>query len=128
MKITNKKFIEVDDWDELIIKTYGRPYKFQQQDDCRGRGIHTLSVPSEYDEEAEMNDYIPELVNGSKMGVKFAVWLDRDPKQQIPGQEQPYQLNLFWERNFYPNINTVANDLYNQGLLGKGEYIINIDW
>lgn len=36
-------------------------------------------------------------------------------------------INLFWERNFYPDINTLANDLYKKGLIKKGEYLIVID-
>ena len=35
---------------------------------------------------------------------------------------------LFWERNFYPNVNMIANDLHSKGLLESGEYIIVIDW
>ena len=62
------------------------------------------------------------------MGVKFAKWLERDPKQPIKNQQYEWELNLFWIRNFYPNIQTVANDLYKKGLIKKGEYTINIDW
>jgi hypothetical protein len=35
---------------------------------------------------------------------------------------------MFWERNFYPDTYTVANDLYDKGLIEAGDYIINIDW
>jgi hypothetical protein len=75
-----------------------------------------------------MNDSIPEIVNGDIMGVKFKTWLDRNPKQPIVDQEFDWDLSLFWERNFYPDIQIVANDLYKKGLIEAGDYIINIDW
>ena len=62
------------------------------------------------------------------MGVKFAVWLARDTKEwNGKEQDKPY-IDMFWERNFYPDIHTLANDLYDKGLIEKGEYVINIDW
>lgn len=122
--------IEVDDWDKLVSSTYNRRYTFQQQDDCQSRGTISLTIPDpdaeEYEE--EMNDSIPEVVNGVEMGVKFNVWLSRDPKQQIPNQTSDWDLDLFWDRNFYPNISMVANDLYKKGLIEAGDYLINIDW
>lgn len=128
LRYTKKRFISVQDWDALVEETYRRPYSFQQQNGCQSRGIYTLTVPSEYDDEEDMNDSIPEEVNGDIMGVKFEVWLARDPNQPIKDQKYEFQLELFWERNFYPNIETVANDLYKKGLIEAGEYVINIDW
>lgn len=37
-------------------------------------------------------------------------------------------LSLWWERNFYPSVEVVANDLHARGLLPAGEYTIDIDW
>ena len=45
IKVSNKKFIEVQDWDNLVSETYGKIYSFQQQDDCKSRGIEDISVP-----------------------------------------------------------------------------------
>ena len=130
MKIKNVKMIEVQEWDELVSKTYGRPYKFQQQDGCKDRGTFSLTVPSEYTDDDAMNDSIQEVVNGDEIGVTFAAWLVRDPKQKLPGadDQEDYCLDLFWSRSFYPDIYTVANDLHDKGLLEAGEYVINIDW
>lgn len=75
-----------------------------------------------------MNDSIPEVVNGYEMGVKFEVWLARDPNQPITNQKYDWELELFWERNFYPDIHTLANDLHSKGLIEAGDYLINIDW
>lgn len=120
--------IEVSDWDTLVSSTYKRPYNFQQQYGCQSRGIFHLTIPSEYTEDSEMHDSIPEIVNGEEMGVKFDVWLSRDINKPIPYETQGYELDLFWDRNFYPDIHTVANDLHKKGLIEAGSYIINIDW
>lgn len=39
LKYTNKKVISVQDWDELVQETYGKPYSFQQQNGCQDREI-----------------------------------------------------------------------------------------
>ena len=127
IKFKNKKVIDCFDWDKLVQETYKRPYCFQQQDDCQDRGQIGLIIPyTSYDE--EMHDSIPEVINGEEMCVKFKVWLERDPKQQIPNCTEDYQLELFWERNFYPELQAVANDLHSKGLIEAGEYTIDIDW
>jgi len=64
------------------------------------------------------------------MGVSFKAWLKRDPKQKLSSKDDQdsYSLMLWWERNFYPEIQMVVNDLYDKGLIEAGDYIINIDW
>ena len=54
-------------------------------------------------------------------------------KQVLNSEEKGFRkdqwaIDLWWERNFYPNIQMVANDLHSKGLLEAGEYTINIDW
>jgi hypothetical protein len=114
MNIRTVKMIDCQEFDELVKTTYGRPYCFQQQNGCQARGIQYLTVPDD-DNDEYMNDDVPEEVNGDQMGVKFATWLARDPaaplKTSEKGSEQ-FDLGLFWERNFYPDIQTVANDLH----------------
>lgn len=152
LKVKTEKVISVDDWDKLVSDTYGKPYSFQQQDGCKDRGYYPLVVPSENDEEeADMADAIPEVINGEeRIGVKFSTWLARDPKAPLnptpeelttnnyyfgktKGDEQSYKtspshIELFWERSFYPNLQTVANDLHEKGLLPEGDYLIDVDW
>ena len=129
VKYNNVKVIDCSDWDALVQETYGKTYNFQQQYDCQSRGMFSLTIPCDnWEEEEEMHDSIPEEVNGEKMGVKFDLWLARDPKQPIPNQEYDWELELFWERNFYPSVYTVANDLYKRGLIEAGDYSIKIDW
>jgi hypothetical protein len=129
MKIKTVQSIDVSDWDELVESTYGRPYNFQQQDDCKDRGIEHITVPD--DPEDFENDTIPEEVNGEEMGVSFKAWLARDPKQPLAAEDEwdrKHGLQLFWLRNFYPHVSMVANDLHAKGLLPAGKYQIVIDW
>lgn len=125
--------IDLQDWDDLVSSTYGKPYSYQQQNGCQS-GIFSLDVPNEEIEDDYYDDSIPEVVNGDVMGVKFDTWLKRDPKQPLKDMESPssnvtdLNLRLFWYRNFYPDIHTIANDLHKRGLLDEGSYVINIDW
>ena len=128
MKTSTVQMVSVQEWDKLVMETYGRVYSFQQQNGCRDRGIFTITVPSQFADDDFENDTVPEVVNGKEMGVSFKAWLERDPKQPIENQEYDYQRDIWWERNFYPDIHAVANDLHKKGLLEAGEYTINIDW
>ena len=121
--------IDVADWDKLVQETYGRPYAFQQQDGCRSRGSFRLSIPSKEVDDYE-RDTVPEEVNHEERGVSFAAWLVRDPKQMLsaPGDQDSWCCALWWERNFYPDVQVVANDLHTKGLLDAGDYTIDIDW
>jgi len=112
----------------MVQETYGRMYCFQQQEDCKGRGTEYFSVPATYSCDEEMNDSVPEVINGSDMGVKFEVWLARDPKEWNGSKEDERFLDLFWERNFYPDFGTLINDLHKKGLIDEGEYMMEIDW
>lgn len=149
MKIKTIKQIDVEDWDDLVQKTYGKPYSFQQQEGCRDRGIEVISTHSDWAEDFA-NDTIPEVINGEKMGVSLKAWLARDPNAPLnPSKKELAECNyykgnteeeerewkedkthilMFWERNFYPEPNILAADLCKRGLLEAGEYQIYIDW
>lgn len=129
IKIKTKQVINVGDWDRLVEKTYGKPYNFQQQNGCQERGNYSITIPDVADDFE--NDTIAEKVNGHEMGVSFAAWLARDPKQKLESKDSlcsEYDLYLFWIRNFYPNIQMIANDLHAKGLIPAGKYDIEIDW
>ncbi len=128
LKYKTTKVIEVQDWDKLVVDTYKRPYKFQQQDGCQSRGTVHINIPDDNEEEEEQNDSIPEKINGDEMCVKFDVWLERDPKAPVNGRSDEWEIAIFWHRNFYPYIQTVANDLHAKGLIEAGEYTIDINW
>lgn len=126
IKFETKKVIQVQDFDDLVRKTYGKPYSFQQQDGCKDRGNFNIKVPDAADDFP--NDTIPEEINGEEMGVSFAAWLARSPKEWNGVGQQSWTLELFWERNFYPDVQTIVNDLHSKGLLPAGDYVIEIDW
>lgn len=150
LKVKQTKVIDSFDFDNLVQETYGKIYCFQQQDGCKGRGSVRITVPPSYTNDEEMNESIPELINGDEMGVKFKTWLDRDiseplnpSRQELVGsnyyfgssssEEEDYKksqfnIRLFWERNFYPDLNILLKDLYDKGLIDEGEYVIEIDW
>lgn len=110
-------------------KTYGRTYKLQQQDGCRSRGTLELSVPAKAEDYE--NATVPEVVNHeTRGGVSFKAWLARNPKQKLsdPEAQRDYCLGLWWDRNFYPDVQMVANDLHAKGLLAAGQHTILIDW
>ena len=131
LRVRTEKVIDCSDWDKLVQETYSKPYCFQQQGGCQSRGTFPFSVPSEETYDDEQNDEIPENTNHDIMGVKFAKWLERDPKQPLAdkdGGNEQWLIDLWWERNFYPDFQTVANDLHAKGLLEAGDYLINISW
>lgn len=151
-KIKSKQVqvIQCSDWDKLVQEVYGRPYCFQQQEGCQARGVVYIGIPCDATENEEMHDSIPEIINGNVMGVKFKVWLERDPNAPLNPTQQELDkcsyywgktkedednwkkdiehINMFYERNFYPDLQTVANDLYEKGHIDAGNYSINIDW
>lgn len=126
LKYKNKRFVSVSEWDSLVRQVYKRPYSFQQQDGCKERGTYSITIPDNaYD---YGNDTIPEEINGDEMGVSFQAWLSRDPKEWHGEARDANFKVLFWERNFYPEIQMVANDLHKRRLIEAGEYVIDIDW
>lgn len=127
VKKSNKKIIDVDDWDELVINTYGRPYSFQQQCGGRDRGVEFFDVPSDILEDYD-RETIPEKVDSCERGVTFASWLARDPNEWKGDPNDVDYVYMFWERNFYPSLEVLANELYKKGLLPAGKYGIDIDW
>lgn len=126
MKTRTETVVDVSEWDEFVSKTYGRPYSFQQQDGCKDRGTFRFAVPGAADDFP--NNDVPEEVNHELMGVSFAAWLARNPTQPLAGSAERWAIAMWWERNFYPDVQMVANDLHAKGLLPAGNYTIDIDW
>lgn len=120
------KLIDLYDFNKLVRETYNKPYNFQQQDDCKSKGIEYVSVPAHIEDYE--NDTIPEIVNHSEMGVSFKSWLERDPNQLLSNNSSISSVNLWWYRNFYPHVSMILNDLHSKNLIEAGDYAINIDW
>lgn len=129
LKTKTVKVLTVHNWDAFVFETYGKPYMFQQQDGCKERGVEYFDVPScEWDGDYYENDEIPFVVNGKEMGVSFETWLNTSPDDTRKQFESDFDNQLFWERNFYPHLEMIVNDLHSKGLLEEGEYMIDIDW
>ena len=89
--------IDLSDWDQLVQDTYNKPYSFQQQDGCQPRGSFHLNIPYEDTNDKYMNDSIPEIINGTEMGVKFNVWLSRDPNEPLnPTKQELKDCGYYW--------------------------------
>lgn len=128
LKYSNRRIIELQDWDNLVIETYNKPYSFQQQDGCKSRGTYDFELPNKWGIVDYENNTVPEVINGNDMGVSFKAWLERDPEEWNGKEDDKRFLDLFWDRNFYPDVSMIINDLYKKGLIEEGEYSINIDW
>ena len=127
LKVKTVKMVSLQDWDELVVSVYGKPYFLQQQNGCKGRGTEEITVPDEWTDDYEETE-IPFEVNGKEMGVSFETWLNTSPEDTAKHFKSERENNLFWERNFYPNVSMIANDLHSKGLIETGEYVIDIDW
>ena len=107
LKFKTEKIISVQNWDALVQKTYGRIYCFQQQDGCKDRGTFEFSVPGgtwDY----KNNELMSQESSGDydEMGVSFQAWIDAIPK------EDDWRNKMWWERNFYPDVSMIIDDLY----------------
>lgn len=123
--------IDVDDFDNFVEETFGRPYCFQQQDGCKDRGTFEFSIPQIWGCEDFDNDTIPEVVNGDVRGVSFKAWLARDPQQKLDTEDEwdrEHGLDLFWNRSFYPSVDMIIDYIEKNKILPEGNYQIKIDW
>jgi hypothetical protein len=117
LKIETVQQITLQDWDDFVTKVYGKPYSFQQQDGCKSRGYDSLWIPDDredieqWEDECE-NVSIPFEVNGEEMGVTFETWLNTSPEDTRKHFDSDSENNLFWQRNFYPDLHMIAKDLY----------------
>lgn len=121
--------IPVEEFDDLVQETYGRTYSFQQQDGCKNRGTEHFTVPVQHPVDYNRGT-VPENVNDPVMGVSFSAWLSRDPTQLLNNadDDDEFHLEMWWERNFYPSVDMILNDLHARGVLAAGDYCIDIDW
>jgi hypothetical protein len=114
LKYKTQRVIDLRDWDQLVKDTYGKEYSFQQQDGCRERQQYYIEIPSKWTNDDDM----PDEPRKNERGVKFSVWLEENPTWS--------RLDII--RNFYPDVETLANDLFDKGLIEEGVYVIDVDW
>lgn len=137
--LKEEKIVNVSDWDKLVKETCDKPYSFKQQDGCQNRRIYKITIPSELNNSIpDKNMYdktgitwciwlksklTPNLIKRYLHRVKFALWLEHS----VIGTDD-LAIGIFWNTNLYPDIFTITNDMYEKGLIKKGDYLININW
>ena len=132
--------VSEDDWNMFITKVYGKPYCLQQQNECYPNGSkrtiyvdkNRIGIEPSPDDWVHPRDYCFELKPldelYDEMGVGLDAWLARDPKEPLPDQKHGHELEFFWQRNFYPELDDLVTDLTSKRLLEPGEYVIDISW
>ena len=123
LKYSDVKMIDCNDLDNLVQAVYGKPYCLQQQNGCMERQVLSVDIPEMYPEDYS-NDTLPEKINGSDMGVSFEAWLKSDEQRR----DGVWGNCIWWERNWYPSLDMVLNDLHQRGHIDAGHYEIDIDW
>lgn len=124
----NLTIISDQEFDELVEKTYGKPYAFQRQDGCRDQNTYYFTVPDYFEDFAD--DEIPESLNSRICKVTFSAWLDRDPRQILALEKDTSveDIRRWWEEYFYPDPQMIFNDLCARNILPSGEYGIDVYW
>jgi len=128
------KQIDSSDWDNAIRLIYNKPYCFQQQYGCQERGTRSIYPVYDTHDIDYIDDFdsihIPLEINGNTRGVSLKTWLETNPQDHLDRRKHwsSHDLELFWERSFYPSIEALANDLCKKGYLEEGVYQIKIDW
>lgn len=141
LKIEDYKVVYDGEWSRFVSEVYGRPYDLQQQDGGMSRCHLYVEVPvAPEDIEIFKEDCLGDIspCDEKSMCVDFERWLSRDPEQLVPDdvvrqdcswvENKRFNTDLWWERNFYPHIDILANDLYEKGFLPAGQYLILVDW
>lgn len=95
---------------KYVSELYGRPYNLQQQGDMLAQESAVALV-------------VPELEDWNE-DPSLEEWLAATP----PVSAADYIDTMRWERQFYPSLEAVANDLHARGLLDAGRYIIHVSW
>lgn len=127
LKYTLIRQVSDSDFDDLVMATYGKSYSVQQQAGCRDRGVIDITVPSVYDYNDDYADNIEQAIADDLYGVKWDDWLNLDPNDLRLGEEN-WEREMNLQRNVYPPMHDLINDLYAKGLIEAGEYQIEIDW
>jgi hypothetical protein len=130
---------------EFTIQSQGLDFFYQpeltQEEKDEGAEAGKESQDDEKEENVKMvekidepedfeNTEIPFKINGSEMGVSFETWLKTSPEDTAKqfNRDHKWENRLFLDRNFYPHVDMIINDLYSKGLIEAGEYDIKIDW
>lgn len=122
MELKFKQINQIDsgDFDKFIRSFYKKPYCIQQQNGCMSRGAIEFSIPLINDDSilfnVELFDYLDDLPS-------LQEWLLKDPSEKVEGITF---LDIYWERDFYPKLSEILNDLYEKQKIVEGDYQIVI--
>lgn len=147
MKIETVHKIWESEFSDLVSEVYGRPYRLQQQGDCYAQDsiIEITATEEDYPD-----DWVP-----YEDEITLEKWLSADPNAPIrnPRYDQYRELalqhpgkgyeklekdewegpgttthDLYWEREFYPPLEDLVNDLCKKGKIPAGDYVIHVWW
>lgn len=116
IRFEDVKLISETELSRRVSELFGRPYQLQQQGDMLGQNsVVLMQVPEEPDDVG-----LPSL----------AEWSSRDVNQKPPGVawDRDYLREMWWHREFYPDLQEVLNELHRLGELPEGEYAIHVSW
>lgn len=100
---------------KYVSELYGRPYQLQQQGDMLAQ-------------ESSVALIVPEPEDWNE-NPSLAEWLAATPpEEQGLGLSELLNEEMRWERQYYPSLEAVGNDLHARGLLDVGYYIIHVSW
>ncbi|WP_043736189.1 hypothetical protein [Nocardia asiatica] len=102
--------IDENTFSALVSHLHARPYRLQQQGDGLPQNtIVKITVP------ALEHDW---------PGIPLAEWA----ATPIGDYTYPWQAETHWEREYYPCLEDVVNDLHARGLLAAGNYALHVRW
>lgn len=110
------------DFSKYVSEHYGRPYRLQQQGDMMAQEASIrFSVPP-----TDWYDENPTLAEWQAATPPAAERPDFTTDRE--GWQKHLDDQLRWDRDYYPDLETVVKDLYEKGLLDAGDYIIYAWW
>lgn len=106
------------DFNKVVQSVYGKPYVFQQQGDMLlgQNGYYPFTVHSA--EKYQQWD-------ATEIDAELTRWLSAEPPQNA----RAFTIQLWWERENYPDIDVILYDLaYRRGLMASGRYALHVWW
>ena len=102
------------EFSNLVRQTFERPYSLQQQGDMHSQeSFIRFDVPAELEWEHE-----PSL----------ETWLATTPPDPEDHSMAAFTNRLRWDREFYPDLQDIANELHARGQLDAGTYVLHVWW
>ena len=105
------------EFSDLVRQTFERPYSLQQQGDMHSQeSFVRFDVPADREEEEHWQ------------AVSMEEWLAATPPDPEDRSMEAFTDRLRWDREFYPQLDSVANELHARGQLDAGTYVLHVWW